>query len=104
MELKTKTWQMIADEVNRVCPLNRTVNHLKDKWRKMCTEVREKAATKNRLERNSSGLNDIEVPQLTDLEEETGNKTTQSYLGFPISAPGLLFRKLKFLRNNIGPK
>ena len=70
MELKTKTWQMIADEVNRLCSLNRTVNHLKDKWRKMCTEVRKKAATKNRLERNSSGLNDIEVPQLTDLEEE----------------------------------
>ena len=64
---------MIADEVNRVCSLNRTVNHLKDKWRKMCTEVRKKAATKNRVEQNSYGLNDIEVPQLTDLEEEIKN-------------------------------
>lgn len=68
-EVKEKTWQSIAHELNRTYNRGRNVNSIQEKWKKMASYVKGKSAKINKMNR-TSGINDEEAIQLTDIESQ----------------------------------
>jgi hypothetical protein len=69
-EIKTKVWNNIKERINKINGKERSVKSVKDKWQKMTTAVKKKCSEINKLNRTSSGRNDTEIPELTQLEEQ----------------------------------
>ena len=68
-DLINKTWSSIAKEMCEVTGISKSIKQLQDKFSKMSTVVKQKAAQINRFERQS-GMNEEKPLQLTPLEEE----------------------------------